>query len=268
MNTHPVQLCSWRLGVILLAMAGAVVLIFSRPPIPQDPDFYNFADRRALLGVPYFADVVSNLPFLLVGVAGLRWYVRQGSHDTGVSWAVFFAGVALVSAGSGYFHWNPKQGTLVWDRLAMTVAFMGLFPALVGEFIHMRAGKLLLVPALLTGVASVLYWHRFNDLRFYAAVQYVPLMVIPLMMLLYRSRYSHTWFLPLALAAYAVAKVVEDFDREVFDFMRGGISGHTLKHLLAAAGCFLVFEMVRRRHLAARALDGPAQSLRMPANSG
>lgn len=43
--------------------------------------------------------------------------------------AVLFAGVLLTSAGSTWYHLAPTNDSLVWDRLPMTLGFMGLFAA-------------------------------------------------------------------------------------------------------------------------------------------
>ena len=51
-------------------------------PIPQDLAYHNFADTRALFGLPNAYDVLSNIPFLLVGVyaASDERRRRQGSR--------------------------------------------------------------------------------------------------------------------------------------------------------------------------------------------
>jgi len=57
---------------ILVAIAAVVVLAaVLLPPIPQPLSYHAFADQQDLVGVPNFADVVSNSAFLLVGLYGL-----------------------------------------------------------------------------------------------------------------------------------------------------------------------------------------------------
>jgi hypothetical protein len=155
--------------------------------------------------------------------------------------------VSLVSIGSGTYHWDPRDATLVWDRLPMTIAFMGLFTALLAEYVHARLGDILLVPMLLLGLFSVLYWQSADDLRLYIWVQLIPLLTIPVVMLLFRARYSHSWFLAPALGCYLLAKFAEVYDREFFALTGGLFSGHSLKHVLAAAGCLAVLWMLRIR---------------------
>jgi hypothetical protein len=119
--------------------------------------------------------------------------------------------------------------------------------ALLSEFLHPKLGRLLLAPALLVGFSSVIYWHWSDDLRFYAWVQLVPLLTIPCVMALFRTRYTHAWVLLLALGFYVLSKVSEAYDREIFEFTDRVVGGHAVKHLLAAASCLVVLEMLRRR---------------------
>jgi len=237
----------WRhllLAMVVLASFGLVLLL---PPLAQDPDYHDFADARALFDVPNFFNVASNVFFLFVGIAGLRACLRADLGAARRAWVTFFAGVALVSVGSAYYHWSPNDATLIWDRLPITVAFMGLFSALLGEYAGGRLGELVLAPAALLGVASVLWWSLFDDLRPYVWIQLMPLLAIPTVMVLFPARYSHRWLLVAALGAYALAKLAELDDRAVFEWSRGWIGGHGLKHVLAALGCFGVLEMLRRR---------------------
>ena len=228
-------------------MAGAFVFLLTRQPFGQDPHYHDFADRRICLGVPDFADVASNVPFLSVGLAGLRLCLQNRVAGAAATWTVFFAAVALVSFGSAWYHWQPNNDTLVWDRLPMTLGFMAMFVAILSESINERLGRFLLAPALLAGLSSVLYWHFYDDLRFYAWVQFMPLLVLPVVMALFRSRYSHQWLLLGALGCYVLAKVFEACDHETFALTHHAVGGHAVKHLLAAAGCFVILEMLRRR---------------------
>jgi hypothetical protein len=124
---------------------------------------------------------------------------------------------------------------------------MGLFVALLGEYLRNRIAALLLLPAMALGLASVVYWHFSDDLRPYYWVQLVPLLTIPAVMVLFRSRYSHQWLLLVALGWYVLAKFTESHDVAIFRGTQELISGHSLKHLLAAAGCYSILVMLRRR---------------------
>ena len=99
-------------------------------PIAQNQAYHDFADRGQFLGIPNFFAVISNIPFLLVGIAGLRYCRSSLLLSYRLAWVIFFAGVAIISAGSAWYHLNPNNDALVWDRLPMTIAFMGLLAAL------------------------------------------------------------------------------------------------------------------------------------------
>jgi len=235
--------------LVVVSVAVPLVLLFSRPPIRQPQEYYEFADRRVFLGIPNFFDVTTNLAFLLVGIAGLRFCFKNHWEGLRAAWITLFVGLASVSFGSSYFHWNPCDDTLVWDRVSLTIGFMGLVVAILGEYVSIRVGRFLLVPALFLGTASVFYWHWLDDLRFYLWIQLMPLLAIPVVMVLFRSGYSHQWFVVAALGCYVLAKITEIYDREIFIFTQRLISGHSLKHLLAALGCFALVVMLKRRQL-------------------
>jgi hypothetical protein len=251
---------SLKLGVpIGLALLAAAWGIFS-PPLLQAQAYHFFADTRALLAIANAADTLSNLAFLVVGVMGLAFLRRErasGSSERFAApremrpWWVFFAGVALTSAGSAWYHLAPDDARLVWDRLPMTIAFMSLLAAVVSERISVRAGSLLLWPLVLLGLASVVYWRwsalgGFENLRPYLAVQFGSIAVILALAVLFRSRYTHGGAIFVLAAAYGVAKVFEVYDREIFGCGQW-LSGHTLKHLAAAAGIVLLLRSLQRR---------------------
>ncbi|MEW7988386.1 MAG: hypothetical protein AB2805_17785 [Candidatus Thiodiazotropha sp.] len=172
-------------------------------------------------------------------------------HHTGPghrAWLVLFIGVSLVSVGSFYYHWSPSNETLVWDRLPMSIGFMGFLAALLSEYVDRRLSTLL-VPLIIMGIGSVLYGHYFEDLRLYVWVQFIPLLTLPFFMVLFKSRFTHQGLLLSALVLYAFAKGAEAYDAAVFQMTGEAVSGHTVKHLLAAASCYTVLIMLQRRKL-------------------
>jgi hypothetical protein len=170
-NLTPVQREARVLAFLGLGIV-ALGIVFCVPPIPQDLDYHNFADDRTTLGVPNFLNVASNLPFLVVGVLGL-WLLLQpdvvrpdGSvREPAERWPllVLFAGVLLTAFGSSYYHLAPDNNRLVWDRLPMTVAFMGFYASMIGERIGVRAGTWLLWPLVWLGFVSVYKWHGTRE---------------------------------------------------------------------------------------------------------
>lgn len=230
--------------------------IFSLSPIPQDVAFHQFADSRRFLGIPNALDVLSNLPFLLISILGIRQVLDSDRGPTFFAWLVLFVGIGLVSFGSAYYHWSPDNNTLVWDRLPITVGFMGLFGALLVEHVSVRL-KPLQIPLIIVGIGSVLYWYVFDDLRFYVWVQFVPLLLIPFLLLLFKSRYSHQYLLLISLVLYGFAKLFEWYDIAVFQATAGVISGHTFKHVLAALSCYCLLFMLQKRSL----VESPQQAI-------
>jgi hypothetical protein len=239
----------WRALVLLLVAAVSFAGIWLLPPLAQDPVYHQFADRRTLLAIPNFLNIVTNLAFLPAGVAGIRLCLRRPPNRR-ASWLVFFSGVVLVCFGSGYYHARPDNDTLVWDRLPMSVAFMGLFVAVIGERISPRLETLLLVPALAAGIASVLYWHYTDDLRLYVWVQFMPLLVIALALPMFPATDGRTGHLAVALVLYLASKAAEYYDRALFVLTNANLSGHSLKHLLAALAIYTIVRMLRAERAA------------------
>ena len=237
----------WRIFLLVCIALGLLVFMLLLQPIVQDPNYHDFADRRTLFGIPNFLDVISNLPFLMIGIAGLVLGLRYRPESSRSAWLTYFVGVALVGFGSAYYHWNPTNDTLVWDRLTMTIVIMSLSVALLAEYVDARMGRYLLLPALLAGLSSVMYWHWFGDLRWYVWIQFMPLLVLPVLIVTFRSNYTRPWLLAVALACYVLAKIAETYDRGVFLYTGGFFSGHTLKHLLSAFACAVVLVMLATR---------------------
>jgi hypothetical protein len=254
-----------RAGILLAMAALAVGITLSLPPQPQAASYHHLADRRVILGVPNFLDVVSNVPFALVGAAGVWLLAKDAAAARRASpsrlgradrwtFGAMFAGVFLTAFGSAYYHLAPDNARLFWDRLPMSVAFMGFLAGLIAERISPRAGAWLLGPLVLLGMAGVGHWQLTEsrgagDLRFYALVQAFPLAALPYVALALPARYLPARGLLIALGWYVLAKVLECLDAEVYA-VGGVVSGHTLKHLAAAAGTYWVLRMIvqnRRR---------------------
>jgi len=225
-------------AVAVIAICGAFLL----QPIPQDPAYHAFADDARWFGVPNFWNVATNLPFLFAGLAGLVRVQRLSDVMLGLHYRVFCIGVALVSFGSAYYHFDPSTPALVWDRLPMTVAFMALFAAVLMDRVSTQLGRALLWPLVAVGIASIAWWSHTElagrgDLRPYALVQFLPMLLLPLILLLSKGGGLGAPFLWMSLGAYGAAKLAEHFDPVIFD-ATGVFSGHSLKHLFAALGAW------------------------------
>jgi hypothetical protein len=252
------------LAVVLLLFGGAAMV----PPIAQD-DHHETMDRRSIAGVPNGMDVLSNLLFFAVGIAGLETTVeRRGRtpfRDRWTRWPyrALFAGVLLTTFGSSWYHLAPSTARVVWDRLPMTIAFIGLLTAVIAERVNARLARLLFMPLLVAGVGSVVYWYAtqlagHGDLRAYAVVQFGSLTVVVLVLALYQCQDRGSSWLGLGLALYGLAKIFELSDGPIYHAV-GIVSGHTLKHVTAAAAAACVVAMLRMRS------ESPSDSVAQPA---
>jgi len=245
------------LGLLIVLTAAVAVAFCFMPRFAQPLSYHLFADRRSLLGIPNFADVASNLPFAVIGIWGLIFLLRSRQNSTlfldpRERWPYLFVflGLLLTAFGSTYYHLAPSNARLVWDRLPMTISFMSLVAALIAERISLRLGLWLLPILIAAGLASVLQWnateiHGAGDLRFYAAIQVYAVLVV-LLALLIPSRYSHASYFAFVFVFYVLAKILETFDKPVFAFLHV-VSGHTLKHLAAAASGYFILRMLQKR---------------------
>lgn len=236
---------AWRLWLLAAVPVAMVVALAMHGPIAQDQAYHHFADGRALFGIPNAWNVLSNLPFLVFGA----WGVAALLHDRDLGaplrplHVVFFAAASLVSVGSAYYHTDPDDATLVWDRLPMTLAFMAFFAAVVGRHLSPTLARRALVPLLLLGLSTVLWWRFAGDLRPYLLVQFVPVLTIPAVLLLFPVRTPGSRWLWWILAAYAAAKGFETYDALIHAAL--GVGGHALKHLAASLGVYFLLRALR-----------------------
>jgi hypothetical protein len=251
-------------GTTLLAVALALLL----PAMPQPLDYHDFADKRPAHGIANFLDVTSNLAFTLAGLAGLVVVLRPRTcfETPAERWPymVFAIGVLLTGAGSCYYHLDPGNETLFWDRLPMTISFMSLIAAQLVDRVDVRAGLLALVPMLLVGVGSVVYWivterQGRGNVMPYAVLQAWSVLVLLQLAATHPSRYTHGNAIHAVFAGYVLAKGFEHFDREILA-LTGSVSGHTLKHVAAGLAGLPVVFMLWRRELVAPADAAPARA--------
>jgi hypothetical protein len=243
--------------LVTLAICGALL---AHGPMAQDPNYNLFADQSTLLGVPHAGDVFSNIGFAIVGVWGWlslwQWRAHPALREGWHGYAQFLIGLVLTAFGSGYYHLAPDNGRLVWDRLGIVLVCAGLLSAVRAET---RAGahKLLYTSALIAyGVLSVAWWtyteHQHGgpgDLRPYILLQLLPLVLIPLWQAIYKSPHADRIGFGALVLLYVLAKLAEIWDHELLAVL-GWISGHTLKHLLAAAAAAVIVITLRHRLMA------------------
>jgi hypothetical protein len=129
---------------------------------------------------------------------------------------------------------------------------MAFFAVVLGEQLDPALARRTLPALLVLGPATVLYWwaselRGAGDLRPYALVQFLPLLLFPFLLALRRSPFTRVGLLWLMLGAYLVAKLLELLDAQLHAAL--GFGGHALKHLAAAAGVLLFAVAVLARRL-------------------
>lgn len=232
------------LGVTIIGISA----IFFLNPIAQNPNYHFFADQRTILSVKHFWNVLSNIPFFVFGLFGMFFIFKNNNRvSLPINSLVFYLGIFLTSIGSMYYHHQPCNQTLVWDRLPMTISFMAFFSIIIGDYICSTTGKKIQLPLILLGILSIIYWQMtkskgHEDLRFYALIQFLPIILIPTILLLHKSenQFRKTYWHILIL--YVIAKVCEANDEFIF-YHTQFISGHSLKHLAAALAPLLLLTM-------------------------
>jgi UDP-N-acetylmuramyl pentapeptide phosphotransferase/UDP-N-acetylglucosamine-1-phosphate transferase len=243
-----------RIRIIASSVVAITIGLFVVDPLSLPKADHIFADSRPLAGVPNAADVLSNLAFLLVGLLGLlqTWKNVSSrpsaftSQAEALPWLLFFAATALTSLGSVAYHLQPTDDTLLWDRLPLGVAMASFITAAITERIGVREGLLTLPVLLVFTLLSILLWYHGQDPRYYFALQGVAILTVPLLCALLPGPYTGTnaWFFTAGL--YVLAKLAELGDHAIYT-LGGVVSGHTLKHLLAALAVWVLVRLLQRR---------------------
>jgi len=224
---------------VVLPLLGLAMLLAWLAPIHQPADFHDYADQRTLLGLPNFWNVVSNIPFLVLGVMGLRL-------KTSVAWKAVFGGTLLVGLGSSWYHLAPDDNSLVWDRIPIGITFAGFWAALAEEHTEIRSSALLWI-FLVVAVTAVFYWRFSGDLAPWVFVQLAPMIAALLAAWLLPARYPHRRYIVYGIAWYGMAKLFEFADQQTMQWTGGLVSGHTVKHFAAAAGGWCFYRMLQLR---------------------
>ena len=245
----PRAFAPWLLAGVLAGLAMTL------PPVAQPPGYHDFADQRACWSLPNCLDTGSNGLFVLAGIVGL--VVLRGRavfRNWREAWfyRLFFVGAILVGFGSGYYHLDPDNARLVWDRLAMMLTFMAWLSAIVAERVSLAAGLRLLPFAVAAGLAAATWWgvseaRGAGDLRPYLLMQLYPALLVPLLLVLYPPRYSGDRAILAVIGLYLAAFLFDLGDRPVFALTGGLVGGHAIKHALAALAIAAVARHLRRR---------------------
>ncbi len=251
MNQIKNQLFFYLKAVLFFLIMFFVGFLFLKlPAISQDFQYHWFADQRPFLNTRNFLNVASNSLFIIVGLWGfILLIIKKDLFKTnGIkSLALFFTmALILTGLGSGYYHLNPSHYTLAFDRIAIAIAFSSFFSFLIAQRIIRQLGIVLCPLFIALGIFSVIYWYQTEllgqgDLRPYLLVQLIPLIALPLICILFRSPTFKDRYLLIAFVGYLGALVLELGDRSIFTLTEHIVSGHTLKHVMAAiSSLFLV----------------------------
>ncbi|HTJ13272.1 MAG TPA: hypothetical protein VL547_14650 [Dinghuibacter sp.] len=256
-----------KISILLSVVLVSALITAISPKNGQDPAFHHFVDTRGWLGIKNFGNVLSNLPFLAVGIWGFIVLGKRRPVDgIWAIYAVMFFGIFLTGIGSAYYHWAPSNDRLIWDRMPQTIVFMSALVATVGEWINPKAAAGVLAPLVILGIGSVLWWNHTEalgagDLRLYWWVQFFPMVGIPLILLLF-GRWDNMQGLGnliWVVVWYGVAKGLEALDAKIYDWIIV-ISGHTLKHFAAAISAAYLVLLFKTRHAIEKQSPGLANS--------
>jgi CDP-diacylglycerol---glycerol-3-phosphate 3-phosphatidyltransferase len=232
---------------------GAVVALAIHGPIPQFAHYHDFADRRAWSEIPNALDVLSNFGFALVGAYGI-WRLWPRRNDPAIragsaGYGILLVSLVLTAMGSTFYHLDPDNGRLIWDRLPIALVCAGLLAGVRAQVVN-ATGERMAIALAMGAIASVLWWslsgvEGTGDLRPYLLLQAAPLVLIPVWHAIYKAPRADRIAFATAIAFYLAAKACELFDHELFAVLHW-VSGHSLKHLLASAAAAVI--VVRLTH--------------------
>lgn len=235
--------------VILVALGLALY-----GPIPQLEHYHDFADKRSWLGIPNAGDVLSNLGFAVVGWYGLALVLHSRRHPAldaiRPGYTVFFLALLLTASGSGWYHLVPDNARLIWDRLPIALLCAGILSAVWRETVGDGRWVDVLWTALAVG--SVAWWWYTDhtstgDLRPYLFVQFMPLVLVPLLQWRNGTPTRERLYFGAAIGFYVLAKAAELLDHQIYDTF-AFLSGHTLKHLFSmVAGLMVTLNFAHRK---------------------
>jgi uncharacterized membrane protein len=215
-------------SILIFALGAALQFIW---PLPQPASYHHFADERSMGALHNAADVLSNVVILVAGLLNLRWVVRHASQQPPQFPGMLAAAIGLIltAYGSAYYHFAPSDATLVWDRLPMTIVFAGILAMLWTSVTGKRTSWLQLAILVIVSVGTVGYWLAFDSLWPYAELQFGGLALIVVMTLIRKVDAPLAW--GSVIGFYALAKVFETLDWQIWGLTDHLFAGHALKHI-------------------------------------
>jgi len=234
-----------------LILFGIYALWYGKVEQPQS--YYQFADSREFIGIPNGLDVMSNLALLYPAILGLALLQERGKNDyqyrddiEPIILYSFFSGMVLTFLGSVWFHLDPTDSTLMWDRLGMTIVLACYATLLISDFVSIEMAKKVHYPLIALGLLTIIYWLVAGDLRPYFIFKHQPIILIPILLVYGTKYYDRTKDYFWSFIFVILASTVESYDIEIFETIIF-ISGHTLKHIFAGTALWFVFKMIQQR---------------------
>ncbi|KAK6273870.1 hypothetical protein POUND7_010953 [Theobroma cacao] len=242
-----------RCRICGIALLCWLFFMMVTPKIPLSYRHHLFADMRNFLGVPNTLNVITNFPFLIVGVLGFVLSLGGGSFFN-ISlkgevwgWLLFYGGIASVAFGSAYYHLKPDDNRAMWDTLPMMIAYSSLFSSFILERLGERIGLSILFSLLVLAVLSTSYARTFNDLRLCMTFQLIPCIALPIMTFLFPPKYTHSGYWLWTSGVCILAKIEALADMKIYRANNYIISGHSLEHLCSAIAPVLFTVMLMHR---------------------
>tara|TARA_B100000676_G_scaffold14654_3_gene13177 strand:- start:8528 stop:9232 length:705 start_codon:yes stop_codon:yes gene_type:complete len=231
------------------------------PSTVQENNYHQFADQRNYFGISNFLNVSSNIFIFLSGVLGFISLLsskellrRKTFTHLFERWPyiILFLCVIIVGITSAYYHLEPDNTRLTWDRIPIAIGISTLFSITLIERISIKFGLLILPFLILFGIGSVIYWYwgeqnSLGNLNYYIFIQFYSILGIVILGKYFPSRYNRNNDIFIVVTLYAIAKFLEIADHEIYNLGRV-ISGHSLKHLFVGLAVFwIIYSLYKRR---------------------
>ncbi len=237
-------------GVFFLLLFLALSSAWAAP-LAQVAHYHAFADQSDWLGLPHAGDVLSNLGFALAGLCGLYLMAQRETRGDplpaieAAALALFFGGLLLTACGSTWYHLAPDDQRLLIDRLCMVPAFAGVLSLVFAQRLDRRSAWAIQGLVLLWGGVAALLWQANGNLLPWAALQVSGMLLLAGLALVRGPGLPSATGVVAILLCYGLAKAFEMADAPIHALTGGWLSGHSLKHWMAAAAALPVLQALR-----------------------
>lgn len=269
---HSTLTCSHRAEWLFYAgCATLLVLACLGPLVPQAARYHDFADQRVMAGLHNAMDVLSNLPFLIIGLLGYWLAVWRAPGVVKASGArlwltLVFGGLVATAIGSGYYHLAPSDWRVFWDRMGMVPVFAGVLGLAVQSLMPQRAAVIATAMVLLGGPVALWVWLQTGQLLPWALLQGGGMLLLGVLAVWqWRKPVAAPhiqWPLAAVVAWYVLAKLLELGDATIWAASAQMVAGHGLKHIAAAMALVPLLQTVQRLRNAGHAPAAAAGTIK------